>query len=258
MNRLRRLLLVAGVLGVPVLLQGCVAAVGAGAAEGAIDAASILKPMLARGELQTIGATTLDEHRPDATHTRPEADVDQQHVGVRAVGGEHLGAVDAIAVAIGRGGGGEHLAAQGLQTTYVTSAGSAQAWGVMTNEQPQVHQAFRRAGIGCRTLQVVEGFDGESLALSHVFSGERQEIAARSLVIVGQREGGSPLYDALRDGGAPVVLTGDANAPGAVAHAVWQAHRAARELAAAPSAISVRRDAPFAMRDLGPGREAAE
>ena len=34
-----------------------------GAAEGAIDAASILKPMLARGELQTIGATTLDEYR---------------------------------------------------------------------------------------------------------------------------------------------------------------------------------------------------
>jgi ATP-dependent Clp protease ATP-binding subunit ClpC len=37
--------------------------VGAGAAEGAIDAASILQPMLARGELQTIGATTLDEYR---------------------------------------------------------------------------------------------------------------------------------------------------------------------------------------------------
>jgi len=37
--------------------------VGAGASEGAIDAASILKPMLARGELQTIGATTLDEYR---------------------------------------------------------------------------------------------------------------------------------------------------------------------------------------------------
>ena len=37
--------------------------VGAGAAEGAIDAASILKPMLARGELQTIGATTIEEYR---------------------------------------------------------------------------------------------------------------------------------------------------------------------------------------------------
>lgn len=37
--------------------------VGAGAAEGSIDAASILKPMLARGELRTIGATTIDEYR---------------------------------------------------------------------------------------------------------------------------------------------------------------------------------------------------
>ncbi len=37
--------------------------IGAGAAEGAIDASSILKPALARGELQTIGATTLDEYR---------------------------------------------------------------------------------------------------------------------------------------------------------------------------------------------------
>jgi len=49
--------------------------VGAGAAEGAIDAASILKPMLARGELQTIGATTLDEFRKhfekDAALERP-------------------------------------------------------------------------------------------------------------------------------------------------------------------------------------------
>ena len=37
--------------------------VGAGAAEGAVDAANLLKPMLARGELRTIGATTLDEFR---------------------------------------------------------------------------------------------------------------------------------------------------------------------------------------------------
>ena len=37
--------------------------VGAGAAEGAIDASNILKPVLARGELQVIGATTIDEYR---------------------------------------------------------------------------------------------------------------------------------------------------------------------------------------------------
>ena len=37
--------------------------IGAGGAEGAIDASNILKPALARGELQTIGATTLDEYQ---------------------------------------------------------------------------------------------------------------------------------------------------------------------------------------------------
>ena len=37
--------------------------VGAGAAEGAVDAANMLKPMLARGELRCVGATTLDEYR---------------------------------------------------------------------------------------------------------------------------------------------------------------------------------------------------
>src|SRR5262249_6683489 len=37
--------------------------VGAGAGEGAVDAANLLKPMLARGELRAVGATTLDEYR---------------------------------------------------------------------------------------------------------------------------------------------------------------------------------------------------
>ena len=37
--------------------------VGAGAAEGSVDASNLLKPQLARGELRTIGATTLDEYR---------------------------------------------------------------------------------------------------------------------------------------------------------------------------------------------------
>ena len=49
-------------------------AVGAGNAEGGLDGANILKPALARGELQCIGATTLDEYRqhiePDAAFTR--------------------------------------------------------------------------------------------------------------------------------------------------------------------------------------------
>ena len=44
--------------------------VGAGAAEGSIDAGNMLKPMLARGELHTIGATTLDEYRKYVEKTR--------------------------------------------------------------------------------------------------------------------------------------------------------------------------------------------
>ena len=54
--------------------------VGAGAAEGAIDAASILKPMLARGELQTIGATTLDEYRK---HIEKDAALERRFQPIR-------------------------------------------------------------------------------------------------------------------------------------------------------------------------------
>ena len=49
--------------------------VGAGAAEGAVDAANLLKPMLARGELRAVGATTLDEYRK---HVEPDAALERR------------------------------------------------------------------------------------------------------------------------------------------------------------------------------------
>ncbi len=49
--------------------------VGAGAAEGAVDAANLLKPMLARGELRAVGATTLDEYRK---HIEPDAALERR------------------------------------------------------------------------------------------------------------------------------------------------------------------------------------
>jgi ATP-dependent Clp protease ATP-binding subunit ClpB len=60
--------------------------VGAGAAEGAVDAANLLKPMLARGELRAVGATTLDEYKKhvekDAALERPlPADLRRRAVG---------------------------------------------------------------------------------------------------------------------------------------------------------------------------------
>src|SRR3954447_25201280 len=53
--------------------------VGAGAAEGAVDAANLLKPMLARGELRAVGATTLDEYRK---HIEPDAALERRFAPV--------------------------------------------------------------------------------------------------------------------------------------------------------------------------------
>ena len=158
----------------------------------------------------------------------------------------------------------EGLAAQGLEVTYVTTAGAASAWSFMTNEQPLIHQALLRRGIGYRTLSVVTGFDGATLSLAQIFSGEPSTVAARSVVIVGQRRGGSALYDELAAsdlqtfGISSLRLTGDANAPGAIAHAVYQGHKTARELGHAGSDIRVWRDAPFAARDVAALTRAAE
>ncbi len=139
----------------------------------------------------------------------------------------------------------ERLSEMGLATTYVTTAGAAGAWSIMTNEQPGMHQALARRGIALRTLEIVTGFDGETLHLAQVFSGAPSRIAAKSLVIVGQRAGGSALYEALLAGGAApalVHLTGDALAPGAIAHAVYRGHETARALGHPAGDIKPRRD----------------
>src|SRR5256885_4749011 len=70
--------------------------VGAGAAEGAIDAASILKPMLARGELQTIGATTLDEYRK---HLEKDAALERRFQPIKV---EEPSLAEAIAMVTGQ------------------------------------------------------------------------------------------------------------------------------------------------------------
>lgn len=75
-------------------------------------------------------------------------------------------------------------------------------------------------------------------------------------MITGLREGGSALHEALAAsdlaaaGVRSLHLTGDANAPGAIAHATYQGHRTARELGLEAHQIRVGRDAPFALRDF--------
>ena len=158
----------------------------------------------------------------------------------------------------------EDLANKGANVTYITTAGAASAWTFMTNEQPLIHQALAKRGIGYRTLEIVNGFDGEILQLSQIFSGEKRELKARSLVIVGQRSGDSSLHEALirsdlaSAGIRSLHLTGDANAPGAIVHAVYQGHKTARELGLAAEDLHVGRDAPFAPRDFANQKQATQ
>ena len=144
----------------------------------------------------------------------------------------------------------EDLSNKGLQVTYITTAGAAAAWTFMTNEQPMIHATLARRGIAYRTLEIVTAFDGDTLSLAQVFSGEKREIVAKSLVVVGQRAGGSALHAELslanlaEAGIRSLHLTGDANAPGAIAHAVYQGHKTAQGIGV-QHGVLVRRDAPF-------------
>ncbi len=145
----------------------------------------------------------------------------------------------------------EHLARLGQAVSYVTPAGHASAWAIMSNEQPQVHRALFAAGVALHTLSRVTGFEGGELALASQFTGAAKRLACKSLVIVGARLANDALHTAL--GARPqewaaiqsVTRIGDALAPGAIVHAVYSGHRYARELDAAPAALRLRRDAPL-------------
>ena len=131
----------------------------------------------------------------------------------------------------------EHLARGDVNVSYVTPAGHASAWTIMTNEQPQVHRALANAGIALHTLSLVKDFASDELVIADLFTGVEQRLACRSLVVVGARQPHGELHDALlarqsdwlAAGIDAVDRIGDALAPGAIAHAVYGAHRYARE-----------------------------
>src|SRR5256886_14764206 len=152
----------------------------------------------------------------------------------------------------------EHLARLGQAVSYVTPAGHASAWAIMSNEQPQVHRALFAAGVALHTLSRVTGFEGGEVALANQFTGAATRLACRSLVIVGARLANDSLHTALSarsqepPGIQSVTRIGDALAPGAIVHAVYSGHRYARELDADPATLTYRRDAPLG-RQRGTG-----
>jgi len=147
----------------------------------------------------------------------------------------------------------ERLARGGAAVSYVTPAGHASAWTIMTNEQPQVHRALAHAGITLHTLSLVKDLEAGELIIANLFSGAEQRLPCRSLVVVGARLAHSELYDALlarqsdwaAAGIEAVDRIGDALAPGAIVHAVYSGHRYAREFDHDPQALLYKRDAPI-------------
>jgi len=150
----------------------------------------------------------------------------------------------------------EHLARGGAAVTYVTPAGHASAWGIMSNEQPQVHRALESAGIALHTLARVSAFAEGCVTLANQFSNRETRLPCASLVIVGTRFADATLYEELMAREADfadaavrsVTRIGDALAPGAIVHAVYSGHRYAEELDAEPAALRYRRDAPLPRR----------
>jgi dimethylamine/trimethylamine dehydrogenase len=136
---------------------------------------------------------------------------------------------------------------------YVTPAGHASAWGIMTNEQPQVHRALASAGISLHTLSLVKDFAAGEAILANLFTGAESRLRCGALVVAGAREARSELYEELMAretdfaaaGIASVVRIGDALAPGAIAHAVYSGHRYAEELDQDVESPLYLRDAPI-------------
>ncbi len=145
----------------------------------------------------------------------------------------------------------EALAKRGLSVHYATPAGHASAWTIMTNEQPFVHQALYKLGVGLTTLSLLDSFDGNTARLSSLFTGEQQEFPAAALVLVGTRLPKDALYhelvnqaDRLEQAGiTEVCRIGDARAPGAIAHAVHSGHEFAQTLGVGESVVL--RDVPI-------------
>ena len=147
----------------------------------------------------------------------------------------------------------EQLARSGSRVTYVTPAGHASAWSIMTNEQPQVHRALAAAGVALLTLSRITALAGGEASVANLFTGAEHRLPCRSLVIVGLRRVNDALYQGLlareaqfaAAGIISVDRIGDALAPGAIVHAIHSAHRYARELDGPAQCDPYLRDAPI-------------
>jgi dimethylamine/trimethylamine dehydrogenase len=150
----------------------------------------------------------------------------------------------------------EHLAGLGVQVAYVTPAGHASAWTIMSNELPLVHRALAQRRVPVTTLHLLTTFDGETATLKQLFTGDELRLACRSIVIVGMRVPRGELLAALQGreqevaaaGIRSIERAGDTLAPGAIVHAIHSGHLVGRELELGDRMSSYRRDFPIVER----------
>ncbi|MGB3147767.1 MAG: FAD-dependent oxidoreductase [Paracoccaceae bacterium] len=135
------------------------------------------------------------------------------------------------------------LAGEGMKVTYVTPAGLVADWTSYTAEQAGLQTRLIERGVEIVTAKVVSGLIEGAARLACVFTGKETHVDCGGLVPVTSREPDDRLWLDLQDKGLTVLeRIGDARAPGLIAHAVHDGHRAGRSLFAAPESLLTRRE----------------
>jgi len=107
------------------------------------------------------------------------------------------------------------------------------SWAAHTYDQPRIHAALARAGIAIVLSHRIARLDGDGAVASCVFTGAERRIPCEGLVPVTSREPNDGLFRELKERTdhpfTTLLRIGDCAAPGLIAHAVHDGHRAARE-----------------------------
>jgi dimethylamine/trimethylamine dehydrogenase len=130
----------------------------------------------------------------------------------------------------------------GHEVVLVTTAATVSAWSVNTLEAMPIARRMARMGVEVMPYTSVSGFDGGSVKLTSVLTGEQAERAAGALITITGRLPVDGLYDAVRDrwreaGIASLTRIGDCWAPGTIQQAVYSGHKWARELDEPPEVL---------------------
>lgn len=140
----------------------------------------------------------------------------------------------------------EHLVTLGKKVTYVTSAGRVADWSEHTGEQYQTHQRLLSLGVTVIVNNTVNAFDGTTVTLECIYSGNKKELDTGVFVPVTSRQTNDTLYkelhshpEKLKEAGInQLVRIGDCEAPSIIASAIFAGHHIGRTIDA-PEASDV-------------------